>query len=91
MALAVYFHPEKLNAAQYDEVVNKLQAAGAWQPKGRLHHSCFGTGDNLMVYEVWESQADFEAFGAQLMPIVSAMGMNPGQPDVMPLHNIVNS
>jgi hypothetical protein len=88
MALAFYFHPpNKISAQQYDEIVARLKAAGANHPKGRLHHSAFGSPDNLMVYDIWESQADFDAFGPTLMPIMQALGLDPGQPQVMNLHN----
>ncbi len=89
MSIAVYFHPEVLNAKQYDEVIKKLDAAGHGDPKGRTHHSAFGSGDSLMVYEVWDSQGNFEAFGAALMPILGEVGINPGQPDGMPVHNAI--
>jgi hypothetical protein len=90
MALAIYFHPEKMNAKTYDEVISRLEAAGQGKPKGRVHHSSFGSGDSLMVYDIWESQAAFDAFGATLMPILAELGVDPGQPDVMPIHNIID-
>ena len=89
MALAVYFHPDSVSAKQYDDIVKKLEAAGLGNPKGRTHHSAFGPNERMMVYEVWDSQADFEAFGAGLMPILAAAGIDPGQPDVMPVHNTI--
>jgi len=89
MALAIYFHPEKMTAGQYDEAIRRLDAAGASRPSGRLHHSCFGPGDNLMVYDIWESQEAFDAFGQTLMPIMADIGIDPGTPDVMPIHNII--
>ena len=89
MPLAIYFHPEAMSAAQYDEIIKKLEAAGQGTPKGRTHHSTFGPEDHLMVYDVWDSQADFDAFGETLMPILGEMGVDPGQPDVMPIHNII--
>jgi hypothetical protein len=39
-----------------------------------------------MVYDVWESQETFEAFGAKLMPILAELGIDVGQPAVMPVH-----
>ena len=78
-----------MSATKYDEIMKKLDAAGAANPKGRSHHSTFGPKDALMVYDVWDSQADFDKFGATLMPILAAAGVDPGQPDVMPVHNIV--
>jgi hypothetical protein len=89
MAIAIYFHPEAMSAAQYDEIIRKLQAAGQGNPKGRSHHSTFGPDDHLMVYDVWDSQEDLDAFGETLMPILAELGVDAGQPDVMPVHNII--
>ncbi len=89
MAIAMYFHPQSMSAAQYDEVIRRLEAAGAGRPGGRLHHSCFGAGDSMMVYDVWESQEAFDAFAPTLMPILESIGLDPGTPDVMPIHNLI--
>jgi hypothetical protein len=89
MAIAVYFHPEKMTKAEYDEIMVRLDKAGAGQPKGRTHHSCFGPEGTLMVYDIWDSPEDFEAFGGTLMPILGDMGLDAGQPDIMPIHNVV--
>jgi hypothetical protein len=89
MAIGVYFSPESMDRAKYDECMRKLEAAGAAAPKGRSYHSCFGEGDKLMVFDIWDSQADFEAFGATLMPILASIPIDPGQPDIMQIVNIV--
>jgi len=89
MSIAIYFHPESMTASQYDEIMRKLDSAGQGQPKGRSHHSAFGPDEQLMVYDVWDSQQDFDAFGAVLMPILAEVGVDPGQPDVMTVHNVV--
>jgi len=89
MAIAIYFHPESMSAAQYDDVIKRLDAAGQGKPKGRTHHSAFGPDEHVMVYDVWDSQEDFDAFGQTLMPILAEMGLDPGQPDVMPVHNVI--
>ena len=89
MAIAVYFHPESMNASQYDETIKRLDAAGAGNPPGRLHHSCFGPPDHVMVYDVWDSAESFQKFGEALMPILGEMGLDPGQPDIMPVHNVI--
>ena len=88
MAIAVFFHPKSLTAAQYDEAIKALDEAGAARPAGRAHHSCFGPDDDLMVYEVWETEQAFEEYGKTLMPILHKTGINPGTPDVMAIRNV---
>lgn len=85
MSIAVYFHPTGMTLAKFEEIHERLAAAGHANPPGRLHHSCFGSDDELMVYDVWESQETFDAFGAVLMPILGEVGVDPGQPSIMPL------
>jgi hypothetical protein len=88
--VAIYFHPEKLNAEQYGAVVNQLAKDGPWPPAGLVHHSCFGEEGGLMVYEVWETQDALEAFGQRLMPVLQEHKIDPGQPHVMPVVNVVS-
>ena len=89
MAIAIYFNPPALNEQQYRAIVAQLETNGAWPPAGLLHHSCFGGGDNLMVYEVWEDQSALDAFGQRLMPVLQEHKVDPGQPDVMPVVNVL--
>jgi hypothetical protein len=51
------------------------------------YHVCFGSDDNLRVSEIWDSQEKFEAFGSRLMPVLDEVGIDPGQPEVHPVHN----
>ena len=89
MAIGIYFHPQSMSATQYDDIMKRLDAAGAGNPPGRLHHSAFGPAEQLMVYDVWDSAESFEKFGETLMPILAEVGINPGEPQVMPLHNMI--
>ena len=89
MALGMYFSPAAMSARQYDECIKKLEAAGVGQPKGRLYHAAFGTSDKLAVFDVWTSQAAFDKFGKTLMPILQQLGIDPGQPAVMPVHKVI--
>ena len=88
MAIGVYFASQSMNAQQYSDILKQLEAAGAGSPKGRLYHAAFGDTNDLEVFDVWDSQADFDAFGVILMPIVAKVGLNP-QPQIMPVHNII--
>jgi len=89
MALTITFSPKSMSTGKYDQVMRRLDAAGAGSPRGRLFHTCFGPSDQLRVVDVWTSQADFDKFGAVLMPILAQLGIDPGVPDVQPQHNSV--
>lgn len=59
-----------MNTQQYATCIRKLDATGAGKPAGRLYHACFGTGDKLAVFDVWDSQQSFDRFGQTYRPIV---------------------
>jgi hypothetical protein len=73
---------------EFEETHRRLGEAGASEPKGRIHHSCFGADGDLMVYDVWESPETFEAFGQTLMPILAEVGIEAGEPAVLPVHRL---
>jgi hypothetical protein len=90
MALGIYFSPKTpMSARLYNECIKRLQKAGAGHPPGRIYHTSFGSPDNLAVFDVWTSQAAFDAFGETLMPILAQIGLDPGPPAVMPIHNVI--
>jgi len=89
MALTVTFSPKNLSAAQYDACIKALEAVGAGMPSGRVFTTCFGQPNALKVMDVWASQAQFEAFGQTLMPILAQLGIDPGTPDIQPQHNCI--
>src|SRR5580704_11195334 len=89
MAIGIYFSPAALQSAKYDECIKLLKKAGAGNPAGRSYHAAFGPKDKLMVFDVWTSQAAFDRFGKTLMPILQQLGMDAGQPTVMPMHKVI--
>ena len=89
MALAIYFNPPSMNAEQYDEAIRRLGQAGAGAPRGRTYHACFGSGDKLQVFDVWDSQEAFDEFGKTLMPILQEIGLDPGQPHIEQVHSVI--
>ena len=89
MAIGIYFSAAGMSAAKYDECIKLLKKAGAGNPTGRSYHTAFGRKDNLMVFDVWTSQAAFDKFGKTLMPILQQLGIDPGQPAVMPVHKVI--
>src|SRR5216117_273176 len=89
MAIGIYFSPAAMSAAKYDECIKLLRKAGAGNPPGRSYHASFGPNDKLMVFDVWTSQAAFDKFGKTLMPVIQHLGIDPGQPSVMPVHKVI--
>ena len=89
MAITVVVTPASMTTAQYDEIIKRLEQAGAGTPAGRLYHVCSGSGDQLWVTDVWESGETFDQFGQTLMPILQQVGVEAGQPMISPTHNII--
>jgi hypothetical protein len=89
MSLGFYFTPSEFTPEKYDETLAQLEAAGAGSPPGRIYHVAMESGGRIQVFDVWESQESFEAFGSTLMPIMTAAGVDPGQPMVSPVRNII--
>jgi hypothetical protein len=87
MATAAYFHPKNMTLTQFNEIHQRLEKAGA-EPNHRLHHSCYGVDGDLMMYNIWDSPESFGAFGEVLMPILAEVGVDPGEPAVMPIRNL---
>jgi len=89
MALGFYFTPSSFSPETYDETIKRLEAAGAGAPAGRLYHVALEAEGQIQVFDVWDSQESFEVFGATLLPIMAAVGADPGEPMVSPVHNII--
>lgn len=89
MAIGIYFPLQNMSAEKYDDVIKQLQDAGSGAPAGRSYHCAFQGENGLHVFDVWESQEAFDAFGPTLMPIPAAAGIAPGEPMISPVHNII--
>ena len=89
MALGFYITPSGFTQYKYDEAVSKLEAAGAGAPEGRSYHVALETNGEIQVFDIWESQEAFEAFGATLVPIMTGLGADPGEPMVARVHNVI--
>lgn len=89
MSFVLNFRPSGFSRATYNEALKQLEAAGAGAPKGRSYHVCYGDPNGVQVTDVWDSMEDFQAFGATLVPIMLALGADPGQPEIHEVNNIV--
>jgi hypothetical protein len=88
MAIGIYVAPTGMTAENYNECTKRLKQAGAAHPPGRSYHAAFGPPDKLAVFDVWSSQAAFDKFGKTLLPILQALGVDPGQVSVMEIHRV---
>ena len=89
MAIVMRFVSPGMTADKYDEVVKRLEQAGAGSPAGRLYHVAFGDPNELRVSDIWESREAFDKFGQTLIPILNELGIDPGQPEILEVHNII--
>lgn len=89
MAVGLYFMPSGFNKDKYDETIRKLEEAGAGAPAGRTYHVALESDGAIQVFDIWESQEAFEAFGQTLIPILSELGVDPGQPMAAEVHNVI--
>ena len=89
MSVLIRFTPPSLAAEQYDEVVRRLYDEGILPADGLDYEICFGTEGNLRVSQVWDTQEQLDAFGQRLMPILADVGVAPGEPEVVEVHNVI--
>jgi hypothetical protein len=89
VSLVIRFSPPSLTAEQYDEAVRRLTEAGVLPADGLDYELCFGSDGNLKVSQVWDSREQLDAFAERLRPILAELGINPGEPEVLEVHNII--
>jgi hypothetical protein len=89
MAVGMYFTPTSFTPARYDDTIKRLEKAGAGSPPGRLYHVAMEADGLIQVFDVWESEATFQAFGKTLLPIMKDLDADAGQPQASPVHNII--
>ena len=88
-SVLVRFTPASATTEQYDETIRRLEKSGDWLPEGLELHVAFEAGGKFRVSEIWDSQAQFDAFGKRLMPILKDVGIDPGAPEMLEIHNII--
>jgi hypothetical protein len=90
MALGIYFNHEGFTPDLYATAIKQLEAAGAGAPKGRTLHVALESEGAVQVFDIWESQADFDAFGPTVMGILGGLGVELGEPMVANVLNVIN-
>ena len=89
MAVVLRATTEGFTAEKYDELVRRLETAGAGAPAGRMYHVCFGDKTSLRVSDIWDSPESFERFAATLGPIMEELGLPKPNIEFFVVHNII--
>ncbi len=87
MAIVVKFSVSNDPVEKYEEVLRRLEAAGAIAPPGQLFHVSYGSRDNLQVIDVFDSPQSLDSFAKTLVPILDEMGIK-AQPDVQEAYKV---
>lgn len=83
------FRLKGMNPTNYNQSIKELESAGAGMPEGRQYHMGFTTQEGFTVIDVWQSQDLFNKFGETLMPIMHKYNIDPGQPEIHEVLNII--
>jgi hypothetical protein len=90
MSVLIRFAPTSpTTTEQYDETIRRLQEAGDFPPDGMEYHVCFLSDGNVRVSEIWDSREQIDTFADRLMPLLAEVGIDPGEPEVLEIHNII--
>jgi hypothetical protein len=90
MAVGIYIVHEGFTPETYKRTIDKLEETGAGAPKGRTLHVALESDGAIQVFDIWDSQEDFDAFGTTLMPILAESGVQVREPMVATVHNVIN-
>ena len=89
-SILVRFTPtSNVTPEQYDETIRRLEKTGDWLPEGLEFHVAFKSDGKFRVSEIWDSREQFDAFGERLMPVLKDVGIEPGKPEMLEIHNII--
>ena len=90
MAVGMLVEAPGVNAEGYDSIMQHLEWETKPKPQGFVSHYAGPTSDGWLVFDIWESQDDFERFSEErLFPAMqTAFGEVPDMsPKFIPIHN----
>ena len=96
-AVPVVLVHESITQEQYEESIRRLTGGKSrmtspseWPVPGLLAHIAGQGEKGFRVVDVWESQEAIERFGAELIPMLEAIGVQ-GQPEIYAAHTYVSA
>lgn len=91
MAVAMLMQAPGLTAEIYDSAMEHLEWDEKDLPEGFISHYACPTSDGWLVFDVWESQEDFERFAQERLgaALAAATGGQapPIEPQFFAIHN----
>lgn len=89
MAQGMYFTPNGFHEGPVRRRDQPPRRGWCRAPAGRLYHVALETDGQIQIFDIWDSQEAFEAFGATRLPIMTEIGVDPGVPQVATVHNVL--
>ena len=87
MPVAIRITPHNMSKQDYESTIAELNASGAAEPEGRLFHAAYGGGDDVHMFEVWESQGQFEAHRDQVYATLQGSTLSTAPVEIHELHS----
>jgi hypothetical protein len=91
MSVLIRFTPPAATKEQYDETIKRLEGEGSFPPDGLEYHIAYLSDAGLRVSEVWSTKEQLDAFGERLMPVLADVGIDPGEPELLEVHNVITA
>ena len=88
MRVLIHYSPAWLTAEQYDEATRVIREI-KFLPEGLEYHVCFGSDGQLQITEIWASREQYEAFRQWRGPVLSRVGIDPGEPEVLEIYRVI--
>ncbi|MEU5540479.1 hypothetical protein [Streptomyces sp. NPDC020362] len=95
MAIMVTFDIPGVGQEFYDACINRLTDGGGFTSladipaPGLISHAAGPVDGGWRVVDVWESEEALGNFSKILQPILSDLGHADGEPQIIPVHNVV--
>ena len=88
--IVVNFNFPKLSPEQYNNILKETEPLRKASYPGLLFHVSAPNGAGMFVCDIWESEAEFNAFGEVMLPVLVKVGGIPVAPSIYPLQNVIN-
>ena len=85
----VLHHGDRVYAGEVRQDDGADRGSRAGSTRGQALPRRVGEQRGIQVFDVWESQEAFDAFGATLIPILSAEGIELSDPMVAEVRNVI--